>query len=45
MILSSFPSKFTQNFFGLQQIIHINDLNLMKQTCLNVSEDADGNTQ
>jgi hypothetical protein len=33
MILESFPAKFSQKYFGLQQIIHVNDLPLMKQTC------------
>ena len=34
MILDSFPSKFSQKYFGMQQVIHVNDLLLMKQTCL-----------
>jgi hypothetical protein len=32
MILDSFHSKFSQKFFSIQSIIHINDLHLMKQT-------------
>ena len=33
MILESFPAKFSQKYFGVQQVIHVNDILLMKQTC------------
>lgn len=37
MLMNSFYSKFSQKFYGLQQVIHINDLLLMKQTCFNAT--------
>lgn len=42
MILESFPSKFSMKYFGVQQIIHINDLLLMKQTAFQNLKTADG---
>ncbi len=32
--MDSFPHRFSQPHLGLQTIIHINDLNLMRQTSL-----------
>ena len=38
MILDSFHSKFAQKYFGIQSIIHLNDLHLMRQTTFKAEE-------